>query len=352
MIVEKLVPEVYYKESRDFSYIGRLFEIVLNYIKTSSDLVSLDLARKNESGVFLDLLAKTLGFETKHQYITKDLIYVVSSFTDLLKKKGTISAIEEAIRILLYSQKIDYYDKHVIKDPINNTNLLIFLPREMKDIVLLEDIFEYILPTGITYTLIIGDLSKVEDGNGYTTHDSIKIEKYKDFKLGQISYYDSMITNNISENPNENYTKERSTFYTGMIVTDAPLFEKVKIVIDRTQLAKDFEDKFSVNDIIDFPGPNSPIVIKGLKDELNLSLIYTPYNAVSVETLTKGIRVKIYDNTVLKVDEVIQPNDISTITYEETELSVSRQVLMSVESTPDADKHDVIVTFTITNYEE
>ena len=350
MIVEKLVPEVYYKESRDFSYIGRLFEIVLNYIKTSSDLVSLDLARKNESGVFLDLLAKTLGFETKHQYITKDLIYVVSSFTDLLKKKGTISAIEEAIRILLYSQKIDYYDKHVIKDPINNTNLLIFLPREMKDIVLLEDIFEYILPTGITYTLIIGDLSKVEDGDKYTIYDSIKIEKYKDFKLGQISYYDSTYTNNISENPKKNYTKERSTFYTGMIVTDAPCF--VKIVIDRTQLANDFEDKFSVNDIIASPGLNSPIVIKGLKDELNLSLSYTPYNAVSEEALTKGIRVDIYDDTVQKKSEEIHPNNVKTITYNETELSVSRQVLMSVRSTPDADEHDVIVTFTITNYEE
>ena len=39
MEVRKLVPDVYYRESRDFSYIGRLIEILVNYNKTGADLV-------------------------------------------------------------------------------------------------------------------------------------------------------------------------------------------------------------------------------------------------------------------------------------------------------------------------
>ena len=35
--LQDLVPNVYYEKSRDFQFIGRLFDIVLNSVKTNSD---------------------------------------------------------------------------------------------------------------------------------------------------------------------------------------------------------------------------------------------------------------------------------------------------------------------------
>ena len=37
---KNLTPENYYKQSRDFQLIGRIFDFVLNYLKTNVDAVS------------------------------------------------------------------------------------------------------------------------------------------------------------------------------------------------------------------------------------------------------------------------------------------------------------------------
>ena len=152
MKVDKLVPDVYYKESRDFSYIGRLFEIVFNYMKTNADLIDQDLDSENTNSLLLELLKYTLGFESKHDYINKDVIHITSTFIDLLKKKGTREAIEEAILALLNSQKIE--DTPYITLDNETYTITLYVPEALEDIILVEDLFEYILPTGWTYTII------------------------------------------------------------------------------------------------------------------------------------------------------------------------------------------------------
>ena len=37
--LRNLTPDVYYNESRDFQFIGRLFDVVLNSVKTEADLL-------------------------------------------------------------------------------------------------------------------------------------------------------------------------------------------------------------------------------------------------------------------------------------------------------------------------
>lgn len=153
MKFDKLIPQVYYKESRDFSYIGRLVEILINYMKTNSDIVNINTNSENIDSNILNLLAMTLGFETKHKYLTKDLIYVCSSFTELVKNKGTKASIEAAIQLLLTSQGID--DVFIIQEDENDPyNFILRVPEKLTDTILLEDLFEYILPAGVTYTLL------------------------------------------------------------------------------------------------------------------------------------------------------------------------------------------------------
>ena len=103
MKVQNMIPEVYYKESRDFSYIGRLFEILFNHIKTNADLVNSNLVNV-DSDDLLNSLCYTLGFQPKHTYNNKDLLSICSSFVSIMRNKGSLNAVEECIKILLNGQ--------------------------------------------------------------------------------------------------------------------------------------------------------------------------------------------------------------------------------------------------------
>lgn len=159
MKVEKLIPEVYYSQSRDFSYIGRLFEVLFNYMKTGADSVMFNRDSPNIDATTIELLALTLGFESKHKYTTRDLIYIISSFSDLIKKKGTKESINTAIRLLTNSQKIKInnivdFIGTILTTGENQFILDIKIPARLTGTVLLEDLFDYILPAGMLYKFI------------------------------------------------------------------------------------------------------------------------------------------------------------------------------------------------------
>ena len=184
MKVENMIPEIYYKESRDVSYIGRLFEILFNYLKSTSDLVGKGL--KDEYSITLiDLLCTTLGFKIKHKYINKDLIAISSSFTDILKKKGSIQSIEECIKILLNSQYLDeIYDIQAHND---TCIVEIYLSNRIQDTVLLEDLFDYILPAGWIYNLYRIAVKDSEYKDKYEFSDNLLGNKVYEMKPDQLS---------------------------------------------------------------------------------------------------------------------------------------------------------------------
>ncbi len=150
-----LVPSVYYDQSRDFQFLGRVLEVLFNYSKMNTDLM--ENFQKNDS--LVDLLCTTVGFEPKHEYVTSDLLSVCQSFIDLVRNKGNKQSIENAIHILMNNQNVS--GEVIIEDHFeDNTRKFvyyIYLPSELKDLVLLEDIFDYILPCGYDYRFIPSD---------------------------------------------------------------------------------------------------------------------------------------------------------------------------------------------------
>ena len=225
MEVRKLVPDIYYKDSRDFSYIGRLFEVLINYMKTGAYLVKESVIEgegKNSSSIIVDLLATTLGFESKHEYILEDLIAICNCFTEILKKKGSIEAIRETINVLLLSQKIktDITIEFDDRDANDYNHLLIKVPVELKDRVLIDDIFEYILPAGMTYTLInVSEEGKGTKNQEFKVEDEVELHEMPNYKLSQVSNFD-----NLGE---DNYD-DRSTVSTGKVFS-APLYNRYAI---------------------------------------------------------------------------------------------------------------------------
>ena len=172
--LQELTPSVYYEQSRDFQFIGRLYDIVLNYVKTNADnLYTLPIG-KNMDEKLLNLLAFTLGFQSKHQYNSKQLLAICSVLPLILKHKGSLDAILIAVNSILYAEGINQALDYEFK----NNNLVLYLSPDLSDLTLLKDIMIYILPAGIGCDMIkeIQSVNKIE--TVLTTKDEVTV--YKD----------------------------------------------------------------------------------------------------------------------------------------------------------------------------
>ena len=147
---QDLTPEVYYKRSRDFQYIGRLFDLVLNNAKMNTDIISSLPLNPDMDPRLLDLLALTLGFKSKHEYNTKQLAALCSIFPFVLRNKGSKLAIETTCNALLNAEGIT---KEALIE-VKNQTVSIFLPSELSDLNLLKDLLNYILPAGMSCSIV------------------------------------------------------------------------------------------------------------------------------------------------------------------------------------------------------
>ena len=172
--LQDLTPSIYYEQSRDFQFIGRLYDIVLNYIKTNADnLYTLPIG-KNMDEKLLNLLAFTLGFQSKHHYNSKQLLAICSVLPLILKHKGSLNAILIAVNSILYAEGINQALDYEFKD----NNLVLYLSPDLSDLTLLKDIMIYILPAGIGCDMIkeIKSVNKIE--TILTTKDEVTV--YRD----------------------------------------------------------------------------------------------------------------------------------------------------------------------------
>lgn len=143
---QDLTPDVYYNQSRDFQFIGRLFDLVLNSVKTNSEAIyNLPLSQNSDEHL-LDLMALTLGFKLKHNYNSAQLKAICEVFAEVIRSKGSILAIVKALNTLFNAEGLRVFASY----EISNNQLSIHTPPELKDTNLLRDLLNYILPVGIT----------------------------------------------------------------------------------------------------------------------------------------------------------------------------------------------------------
>ena len=180
--LQELTPSIYYEQSRDFQFIGRLYDIVLNYVKTNADnLYTLPIG-KNMDEKLLNLLAFTLGFQSKHHYNSKQLLAICSVLPLILKNKGSLNAILIAANSILYAEGINQALDYEFK----NNNLVLYLSQDLSDLTLLKDIMIYILPAGIGCDMIkeIQSVNKIE--TILTTKDEVTVYTKETTTLNRI----------------------------------------------------------------------------------------------------------------------------------------------------------------------
>lgn len=157
--LQNYTPEVYYNESRDFQFLGRLFDVVLNSIKTNADLIYALPISTNSDDQLVDLVSLTLGFKSKHNYNVQQLVALCNSFANIIREKGSIASIINAANALLNAEGISELPSYEFAKLADNeeeydyTKLIVFLPQELTDINLFKDLLLYILPAGVSCTL-------------------------------------------------------------------------------------------------------------------------------------------------------------------------------------------------------
>ena len=152
-------PEVYCSESRDFQLFCRLYDCAVNGIKFDIDTIPDILDAMTCRSSMLQLLQTKVGFFTNKQLTDDALRYVLTAFPMMVKNKGSLKAVQQAVNVFFkvngirsevqiwsVSEPTQIYDTWV-----DDHTIIIGINSTIKDVSLLEEIFRYILPTGFGY---------------------------------------------------------------------------------------------------------------------------------------------------------------------------------------------------------
>lgn len=188
----KRTPRIYSKESRDYQLLSILFDLGFNSSKTPIDTM-LNLYTSNIDYRFLDLACKTIGFNYSGNYTDQELVSVLESFKYLVMNKGRKESIIMAINLLLNSQDIKsgYYIQWETSGLKIEKSFTLMLPSETKNIKLLDELFEYILPFGWVYTITYGSVSSSATWDYVIPTHNIRSKKISDIETDISNYLNS-----------------------------------------------------------------------------------------------------------------------------------------------------------------
>ena len=92
-------PEVYCAESRDFQLFCRLYDCVINGVKFDIDTIPDILDAMTCRTSMLQLLQTKLGFFTNKKLTDDALRYVLTAFPIMVKNKGSLKSIQQAVNV-------------------------------------------------------------------------------------------------------------------------------------------------------------------------------------------------------------------------------------------------------------
>lgn len=154
--VQDKTPEVYTSTSRDFQLLGRLYDCIINGVKFDVDSVIDVINTDNIDNKLLKLLQTKLGFFSSKDITDESLRYILKAFPTILKHKGSLKSIKQAVCTFL---KLNGIKSKVSIRKVNN-NLTspylieISLDERIDNTYILNEILKYILPTGYIISYI------------------------------------------------------------------------------------------------------------------------------------------------------------------------------------------------------
>lgn len=149
--IEKMVPYIYLKESRDFQLYSRLLELVINSVKYDIDSITNIYNPQLCNDRMLDLLCSIYNFKNRNKYTDEDLRIILAGFPYLIKYKGTQKGIEYAIALVLKAQNLENeYFVNIIRKNDDTTKEYTIQIGTLENIneTYLLDLLDYVKPVG------------------------------------------------------------------------------------------------------------------------------------------------------------------------------------------------------------
>lgn len=148
-------PEVYTAESRDFQLLCRLLDSAYISNRYSSQTILNALTASKVSNRLLSLLADRVGFKTNKLLDDNVLRYIVSAFPYVIKNKGTLLGVRQAVITILKAEN-SLNEPYVSIDPKDSSLVIITTPITIYNREALDEFLKYILPTGYGYSVRVG----------------------------------------------------------------------------------------------------------------------------------------------------------------------------------------------------
>ncbi len=180
---QNMIPEVYYKKSRDFQLFGRIYDFIFNYLKNNTLTIDDLNTNTNPNQNVLELICQTLGFKVKHDYNNDELSALCSIFLTCMKNKGNQKSLYLLLRMIcnIQGSETEPSIEYDVDDGNGNViDVVLSLPSNITDFSLIRDVLDYILPSGAIY--ILTSQSKFEYDNledEFTTNDNILNDQTK-----------------------------------------------------------------------------------------------------------------------------------------------------------------------------
>lgn len=184
--LQKNVPDVYTRKSRDFQLLCNVFDCVNNGVKYDIDSIVDILNTKQCNERLLPLLQTKLGFFSNKHFTASQLRAVLMSFKQIVKDKGSEIGIREAIEVFLKicnaSNKSEIRQVNVdttVDDELvanrltNNYVITVAIESETLDVTILSELLKYVLPAG--YQLKYSFYSSVDNISYVTQQDVVNI---------------------------------------------------------------------------------------------------------------------------------------------------------------------------------
>lgn len=175
--VENNVPEVYPAESRDFQLFSRLYDLVFQASRYSIDSISNISCTDCCNDRLLPLLSTKVGFFSSRTISDTTFRRLLSAFPSIMRYKGSRKGIELILNVV---EKIANTSIMISPEPLGDADLTIEFDQYNADLELLEELLEYVRPTGFIINYITS--SFVSYDSDFTQKDRINTVLMKPYK--------------------------------------------------------------------------------------------------------------------------------------------------------------------------
>lgn len=182
------VPETYVNQSRDYQLLCRLYDVVMNGVKYNIDALGNITDNARIQSNLLSLLQTKVGFFESE--VTDDkLRYLLDAFPYIMKNKGSLKGIEQALNVYLKMNHINTPVQVFVNTQDCTINVII-KSNVVLDTKIIEDVVNYVIPTGysVEYHFVVDMVT-----SPVITDINQEITKYK------LTQYNSIVRGGIIE---------------------------------------------------------------------------------------------------------------------------------------------------------